>query len=119
MRAGLVFAAAAIVALAAVFWIWRRRNVYRQELTRVYELRDLIERSSSLDAYFQNFEKSLSDIPQKLRQFRDIERDLQGLDADAWIFLKGEVAPLLATRDSKRGWQSLFDKLNKPRRLII
>jgi hypothetical protein len=35
------------------------------------------------------------------------------LDADAWTFLKDEVAPLLATRDPKRGWQSLFDKLNQ------
>jgi hypothetical protein len=113
MGSGFVFAAATMIALAAVFWIWRRSNVYRQKLPRIYELRDLIEHSWSPDAYFLNFEKSLSEIPQKLKQFRDIERDLRGLDADAWTFLKDEVAPLLATRDSKRGWQSLFDKLNQ------
>jgi hypothetical protein len=106
--------AATIIALAATLWIWlRRRNVYRQELPRVYELRVLAENSSSPNAYFQNFEKSLAEIPQKLRQFRDIEKDLQGLDADGWAFLKREVAPLLAARDAKRGWQQLFDKLNQ------
>jgi hypothetical protein len=106
--------AVVIIALAASFWIWlRRRNVYRQELPRVYELRVLAEKSSSPNAYFQNFEKSLGEIPQKLKQFRDIERDLQGLDANAWTFLRDEVAPLLAARDPKRGWQLLFDKLNQ------
>jgi hypothetical protein len=87
--------------------------VYRGELPRIFELRDLVQHSSSRDAYFQNFEKSLSEIPQKLQQFRDIERDLQGLDAEAWAFLKSEVAPLLAAKDPKRGWQLLFDKLNQ------
>ena len=87
--------------------------MYRIELPRVYELRDLVEHSSSPSAYFQNFKQSLSEIPQKLKQFRDIEGDLRGLDANAWTFLKGEVAPLLTIRDSKRGWQSLFDKLNQ------
>ena len=87
--------------------------MYRRELPRVFELRDLVQYSSSRDAYFQNFEKSLSGIPPKLKQFRDIERDLQGLDAEAWAFLKSEVTPLLGARDQKRGWQLLFDKLNQ------
>jgi hypothetical protein len=87
--------------------------VYRKELPLVFELHDLVQPSSSLDAYFQNFEPSLSAIPQKLKLFRDIETDLQGLDAEAWVFLKGEVAPLLAAKDPMRGWQSLFDKLNQ------
>jgi hypothetical protein len=102
------------IALAVTLWIWvRRGNVYRQELPRVFELRDLAQNSSSPNAYFQNFEKSLAEIPQKLRQFRDIERDLQGLDVNAWVFLRDELAPLLAAKDRKRGWQSLFDKLNQ------
>ncbi|WOH75462.1 hypothetical protein RX330_10290 [Bradyrhizobium sp. NDS-1] len=49
--------------------VWRRINVYRRELPRVFELRDLVQYSSSRDAYFQNFEKSLSEIPEKLKQF--------------------------------------------------
>ena len=87
--------------------------MYRKELPRVFELHDLAQPSSSPGAYFQNFEKSLSAIRPKLKQFRDIEQDLQGLDASAWAFLKSEVAPLLAAKDPKRGWQSLFDKLNQ------
>lgn len=87
--------------------------MYRRELPRVFELHDLIQPSSSPEAYFQNFEQSLTAIPQKLKLFRDIERDLQGLDTKAWTFLKSEVAPLLAAKDPKRGWQSLFDKLNQ------
>jgi hypothetical protein len=87
--------------------------MYRRELPRIFELHDLIMPSSSPDAYFRNFEKSLSEIRQKLKQFRDIEGDLQGLDADAWTFLKSEVAPLLRVKHSTRGWQALFDKLNQ------
>jgi hypothetical protein len=112
-HSSLLLGAAAIIALAAAFWFLRRRSVHRQKLPRVYELHDLAGQSSSPNAYFQNFEKSLSEIPQKLKQFRDIERDLQGLDVNAWIFLKGEITPLLVTRNSKRGWQPLFDKLNQ------
>jgi hypothetical protein len=87
--------------------------VYRKELPRVFELHDLVQPSSSPHAYFQNFEKSLSERPQKLKQFRDIERDLQGLDTDARTFLKSEIKPLLAAKHPARGWQSLFDKLNQ------
>jgi hypothetical protein len=112
-RLALLLAIAGVVAVAVVLWIWRRRNVYLQELPRIFELHDLVASSPSPDAYFRNFEESLSAIPQKLYQFRDIERDLRGLDANAWTFLKSEVAPLLAVRDAKRGWQSLFDKLNQ------
>jgi hypothetical protein len=100
-RLSFLLGAAGVVALLAAFWIWWRRNVYRRELPRVFELRDLVGQSLSPDAYFQSFEQSLSEIPQKLKQFRDIERDLQGLDADAWTFLKGEVAPLLAAKTFK------------------
>ncbi len=87
--------------------------MYRRELPRVFELHDLVMPSSSPDSYFRNFEQSLSEIRQKLRQFRDIEADLQGLDAEAWAFLKSEVAPLLRVRHLTRGWQFLFDKLNQ------
>ncbi len=87
--------------------------MYRRELPRVFELHDLVMPSSSPDSYFRNFEQSLSEIRQKLRQFRDIEADLQGPDAEAWAFLKSEVAPLLKARHLTRGWQFLFDKLNQ------
>jgi hypothetical protein len=107
------FVIAATLVLIAAFWMWRRKTVYRKELPRVFELHDLVQPSSSPEAYFPDFEKSLSEIRPKLKQFRDIEHDLRGLDAEAWAFLKSEVAPLLASKDPKRGWQSLFDKLNQ------
>ena len=93
----------------------RTKSVYRKELPRIYELRDLLPNPLPPEAYFQNLDRSLGDIPQKLRQFRDWERELEGLDRRAWGFLKGELAPLLTARDPRRGWQPLFDKLNQAR----
>lgn len=87
--------------------------MYRVELPRVYELRDMAQISSSPDAYFQDFCKRLAESRVMLKHFRDIETDLQGLGAPAWEHLKVEVAPLLASKDDTRGWQSLFDKLNE------
>ena len=86
--------------------------MYRKELSRVYELQDLIESPRPPDAYFRDFDQSLADYPQKRRHFRDIESDLQGLDPAAWAFLKADVTSLLTARDAKRGWQALFDILN-------
>jgi hypothetical protein len=106
-------AALVIIALVAAYWSLRRRNMYRREFTRVFELHDLVMPSSSPGPYFRNFEQSLSEIRQKLKQFRDVEADLQGLDAEAWAFLKSEVAPLLKAKHPTRGWQFLFDKLNQ------
>lgn len=62
-----------------------------------------------MDAYSFNHE----DNPIALKHFRDIERELQGLDADSWRFLKTELAPLLTRREEVRGWQALFNKLNE------
>jgi hypothetical protein len=92
---------------------WRKPPVYRKELPRIYELRDLLSDPLPSKAYFQNLDKSLSDSPQKLRQYRELERDLAGLDPVAWSFLKSEVKPLLQVRHEKRGWQPLFDRLNQ------
>ena len=88
-------------------------NVYRSELPRIYELRDLLPNPLPPDAYFHDLDKTLTEIPQKLRQFRDVERDLQSLDTSAWSFLKSELVPLLTARDPTRNWQPLFDKLNQ------
>jgi hypothetical protein len=87
--------------------------VYRKELPRIYELRDLLPDPVPTRAYFQNLDKSLSEIPQKLWQYRDLEQDLAGLDPTAWAFLKSEVTPLLVVKHEKRGWEPLFDKLNQ------
>ena len=87
--------------------------MYRKELPRVYELHDLIQNPRPPDAYFRDFDRSLGEYPQKRKQFRDIESDLQGLDSAAWAYLKTEAASLLVAKDAKRGWQMLFDILNQ------
>jgi hypothetical protein len=87
--------------------------MFRSELPRIYELRDLLPDPVPPGAYFRNLDQSLAEIPQKLKQFRDIERDLEGLDLEAWVSLRSELKPLLTTRDPTRGWQALFDKLNE------
>src|ERR1700692_87162 len=108
MWASLLLAAMGIVACALWFVSWRRnRGVYRKELPRVYELHDLIQNPRPPDAYFRDFDRSLGEYPQKRKQFRDIESDLQGLDSAAWAYLKTEAASLLVAKDAKRGWQML------------
>jgi hypothetical protein len=103
---------AGLVVVALFLWFWRRRSVYRDALPRVFELCDLILDPAVPSAYFRDFEKTLDEWPAKRKQFCDIEKDLQGLDDESWRFLKKEVAPLLIAKDSKRGWQPLFDILN-------
>lgn len=87
--------------------------MFRKELPRIYELRDLLSTPLPPDGYFRNLDQSLTEIPQKLRQYRDIEQELQGLDEKAWAFLKSEAVPRLTAHDPARGWQSLFDILNQ------
>ena len=87
--------------------------MYRKQLPRVYELRDMAQSPPSAEAYFSEFDNKLQENPVRLKHFRDIEAELQGLDASAWSYLKAQLAPLLAAKIEKRGWQALFDKLNE------
>lgn len=84
----------------------------RIEFPRLHELRDTLPTPLPPDAYFHDCDSTLAESPQKRRQFRDIESDLQSLDPEAWAFLKAELTPLLTAKHPKRGWQQLFDKLN-------
>src|SRR5271165_1851384 len=87
--------------------------MYRKELARVYELRDMAQNPPSPDAYFSDFDNKLMESRARLKHFRDIETELQALDTAAWDYLKEQLAPLLTVRSDKRGWQALFDKLNE------
>lgn len=89
--------------------------MYRNELPRIYELRDLLPNPLPATAYFQNLDKLLAEFPPKLRQFRELENLLQCLDLPAWRFLKSELEPLLRAKDTTRGWQPLVDKFNQAR----
>jgi hypothetical protein len=83
----------------------------RRKLPRIYELKDLTD-SSHPDAYFRNFEDFLQ-APTCLKTFVLLERELQGLDPDAWEFLSRKASPYLTRKDAKgRGWQQLFDFLD-------
>jgi hypothetical protein len=87
--------------------------MYRKQLPRVYELRDMAQSPPSPEAYFSDFDNKLQESSVRLKHFRDIEAELQGIDAPAWSYLKAQLAQLLAVRSAKRGWQALFDKLNE------
>ena len=91
-------------------------NMYRIELQRVYELRDLIEDSASPNAYFQDFDNSIGGDSTKKQVWLAREKELQGLDLTSWDFLKNEALPYLVKRDlSGRGWQQLITILNQAR----
>jgi hypothetical protein len=82
------------------------------ELRRISQLRDYSVNLNSPKAYFRAGDDKLSN-PHKRNFFVALERELQGLDAEAWEFLKGEALPRLKAQHSTRGWQQLFDTLNE------
>jgi hypothetical protein len=47
------------------------------------------------------------------KHVREIESDLQGLDATAWELLKQDLIPLVKKPQPERGWQQLLSKLNE------
>jgi hypothetical protein len=87
-------------------------SVYRKELPRLYELRDLADPSAP-NTYFRDFECKLRKSELLLEACRRWEEQLAGLDADVWRCLKSEAVPYLKSRDPDRGWQQLFDILGQ------
>ncbi|MCY4374768.1 MAG: hypothetical protein OXC31_13425 [Spirochaetaceae bacterium] len=94
------------------------KSSFRNELPRVYELKDMLDEPSHPDAYFQDFEEGLENSTSKLNAFRGLERLLDALDDTAWQDLSQRAAPLLVSqeRESGRGWQALFDILRSEAR---
>ena len=93
--------------------------MFREQLPRVYELRDLITRPTAPDAYFQYFDDSLRDEPSKMKVWCARERELQRLDANAWRFLKDEALPYPTKKGpERRGWEQLIAMLNQARAYI-
>jgi hypothetical protein len=82
------------------------------ELRRISQLRDYSVNLNSPKAYCRADDDKLSN-PHKRKFFVALERELQGLDAEAWDFLKGEALPRLKAQHPTRGWQQLFDTLNE------
>ena len=93
----------------------------QDELPRVYELRNLIDEPNSLEAYFQDFESSISQDPSGVSK-KDFwlkrEEEFQFLDHKSWEFLKNKALPYLTVRDPNRGWQQLISILNESRGYI-
>ena len=85
----------------------------RTQLPRLYKLKNLLTDPSHPDAYFQNFEDNLQD-ESCFQTFNLWEEELQGLDSDAWEFLKGKASRYLQRNAKKgRGWYQLFDALGE------
>jgi hypothetical protein len=88
--------------------------MFRLEMPRVYELQDLINDRSTCGAYFQDFDNSVRDEPEKRKAWLAREQAFQRVDAESWQFLKSEANPYLTTRNTKgRGHQQLISILNQ------
>ena len=85
---------------------------FRSQLPRFYELKDLLTDPSAPTAYFQALDDRLQ-TPEWLAVFRTWEKQFQGLDNNAWNFLKTEASPYLDKKDPRRGWQQLYDILGQ------
>ena len=65
--------------------------MFRKQLPRIYELKDLLDDPPAPDAHFLEFDTLLQN-PSRLAAFVPWEREFQGLDDAAWASLKGEAA---------------------------
>ena len=84
----------------------------RQDFPRLYELRDHVTDLESAHGYVAYL--GLPSLQGAiLKDFREREADLQGLDDASWRYLKRELVPLLTRKDPERWWQALCDKLNE------
>jgi len=87
--------------------------MFRQEMPRVYELKDLSDDSS---ARFHDFDSKLGEGTVRRKTWLAREHEFQRLDEAAWQFLKQEAQPYLTVNDTKgRGWQQFMDILNQVR----
>lgn len=89
----------------------------REQLPRLFELKDRVQNPDHEHAYFRDFEASLDCMAGMLDAFIRLESQLAHLDDGAWRDLASRAARHLVstTRDLGRGWQQLFDVLNEAR----
>ena len=67
--------------------------MFRAQMPRIHELRDLIADPASADAYFQNFDENVRESPHHVKEiYLRREKELQGLDPDSWKSLKSEAS---------------------------
>lgn len=65
--------------------------MFRSQMPKVYELRDLIADPTNPSAYFQSFDESLRDSPLKMQTWLAREKEFDRLDGVAWKSLKDEA----------------------------
>jgi hypothetical protein len=85
--------------------------MFRAQLPRAYELKDLTRDPGSPDAYFKDFETKLQEGSLAKAWFTRLEKKLQYLPEDEWTALKKEACPFLMIRDPVRGWAQLINIL--------
>jgi hypothetical protein len=85
---------------------------FTKDLPRLSEIRKIALELPSANAFFRAGDDKFTN-PNKRGSFVEIERDLQGLDAQAWLHLKSEIGHRLNQKDCIRGWQQLIDILNE------
>jgi hypothetical protein len=85
--------------------------MYRAQLPRLYELKDLTPDPDSPYAYFRDFETRLRTLPLAFPWYTSLEKRLQYLHVDAWKALKLEASQYLSCQNTNRGWSQLFDIL--------
>jgi hypothetical protein len=89
------------------------RTLFRNQLPRLYELKDLLSDSYHPNAYFRDFENHLQDRS-CFATYALWEKDLQSTDPAAWEHLKGRASRYLKRGEVKgREWQQLFDTLGE------
>ena len=67
--------------------------MFRAQLPRAYELKDLTRDPGSPDAYFKDFETKLQEGSLAKAWFTRLEKKLQYLPEDEWTALKKEACP--------------------------
>ncbi len=85
---------------------------FRNQLPRLYELKDLLTDPRHPDAYFRDFEDRLQDRS-CFATFAIWEKDLQSTDPVAWEHLKRRASRYLIRDVKGRAWQQLFDVLGE------
>jgi hypothetical protein len=94
--------------------------MFRSEMPRLYELRDLIEDQDDPRACFPNFDQFIRDKDPSLDSLRQVwlayEREFQRLDTASWQNLKEEAHSYLTAFDPNgRGQEQLISILNHAR----
>jgi hypothetical protein len=84
----------------------------RAEFPRIHELRDLLPRELPEGVRFPALDNTIYEFPPKRRFFQGVERDLEQLDAVAWVALRAKMPPLLK-KHRTRVWEPLYDALNE------